>query len=539
MPSVNQWGCHRRRLTVLALLAGFALAAPASLGAGKDRPRCGGRIATTVSAAPRIVGTRGPDAIVAGPGSDTILGMGGNDAICAGTGADRIHGGRGSDDLDGGRGEDRVLGESGNDGVGGGAGAHDQVEGGPGDDSVAGGAGDFDVLTGGPGNDGVDGGPGLHDIASYQGAGGAITVDLRRGTVIGAEGERVAAAEDVLGGSGDDMLIGTPRSVGRLDGGPGDDHLVAIGSGDAALGGPGDDACLGPLASRDSCGLTDPWDGAAVELYQSIADTSSLVIVGDTSVDVTVSRVSGGYTVESRPDSVRVHLGNRDSGACTTTSTAESVSCRGEVTSILASLGPGDDSFTVEDGVPARVSAVIDGGKGSDLAVGGRGADTIYAGDDGDPDTLQGGGGDDVLYGVNIFHPRHHSGAATMLGGAGEDLLIGGQPCDGDRFDGGPGDPDSASFARVRNSGTVVQATIGGTVLDPDLLPCEAGRIGHDVEKIEGSPGPDDLSGDGGPNTLLGRGGGDRLSGDAGDDDCVGGRGTDRARGCELTPLVP
>ena len=123
------------------------------------------------------------------------------------------------------------------------------------------------------------------------------------------------------------------------------------------------------------------------------------------------------------------------------------------------------------------------------------------------PDTLEGGGGDDVLYGVNIFHPRRDSGAATMRGGPGDDLLIGGQPCDGDLFDGGAGNNDSASFARVRNSGIFVKATIGGAVTDPDVSGCNAGHIEDSVEKIEGSPGPDILIGDEAPNTLLGRGG--------------------------------
>jgi Ca2+-binding RTX toxin-like protein len=120
-----------------------------------------------------------------------------------------------------------------------------------------------------------------------------------------------------------------------------------------------------------------------------------------------------------------------------------------------------------------------------------------------------------------------------MRGGPGDDLLIGGQPCDGDLFDGGPGENDSASFARVRNSGVFVQATIGGAVLDPDVPGCNAGHIEDNVEKIEGSPGPDILVGDNGPNTLLGRGGNDQLDGKGGFDDCVGGAGNNEVTNCE------
>jgi Ca2+-binding RTX toxin-like protein len=524
-------------LSLAWLLAAFSTALPAA--PAEAAPGCAGRPATIVSDAARIVGTKAPDTIVAGGRDNAIFGMGGNDTICGGGGGDEIHGGRGSDRLDAGMGEDRVRGEYGNDQLDGGPGAHDRLDAGPGDDSVAGGPGDFDVLIGGPGNDSAEGGPGVHDIASYQSAGGAIAVDLGRGVISGAEDERLGGVEDVLGGSGADTLVGSQAAPNRLDGGPGADRLVATGAGDSAFGGPGDDACVGPLASRDSCGAS-AGSGTAVELYESIADTASLVIVGSRSVvDVTVTRSAGGYVVESRPGAVQVHLGDRGSSTCTTNRDANAVSCRGEVTSILASLGAGDDSFQIGDGVPAGVSAIVDGGKGSDLVQGGGGDDTIYGGDDRDPDTIAGGGGEDVLYGVNIFHPRRDSGAATMLGGAGDDLLVGGQPCDGDRFDGGPGDTDSASFARVRNDGTFVAAEIGGAVLDPDVASCNSGSIEQTVEKIEGSPGPDVLTGSEGANDLLGRGGDDRLDGRGGADDCVGGQGADAAVGCEFTASAP
>ena len=159
----------------------------------------------------------------------------------------------------------------------------------------------------------------------------------------------------------------------------------------------------------------------------------------------------------------------------------------------------------------------------------------MYGGDDRLPDRLEGGGGDDALFGVNIFHPQRDSGAATMLGGRGDDLLIGGQPCNGDLFHGGAGAHDSASFARVKNDDTAVVARIGGPVTDPDLTACTPGRIDRTVEKIEGSPGPDRLFGSSGADILLGRGGGDALDGRGGLDRCIGGRGETRVRHCEFS----
>lgn len=555
MPFIPTHPTLRRSLLVLlGLSAAVVLAADPATAA----PTCHGRKATIVSDAKTIVGTKAPDVIVAGPGDNTIYGEGGNDLICAGAGNDTVHGGRGddtiygeagndtiygergSDHLDGGGGRDLLFGEAGNDRLDGGPGAHDRLYGGPGDDRLDGGPGDFDLLEGGPGNDRLDGGPGPHDIASYAGAGGAVTVNLRTQTVTGAESERLHGIEDAVGGSGADTLIGNPSTPNRLDGGPGADRLLAAGPGDEAFGGPGSDQCGGGFAAEVSCGESRAMGGTAVEVYRSIDGTASLIVTGSEGADAaTVSFAAGTYTVRGEPGGAPIVLGDPTSTACIEIPLGDSVSCRAQVDSILVSLGAGNDFFAVAPSVPARVSATIDGGSGSDTIRGGRGDDVLYAGDDHEPDRLEGGAGNDVLYGVNTFHPRKDSGAATMIGGPGNDLLIGGQPCDGDTFDGGPGANDSASFARVRNSGVFVKARIGGAVTDPDVRHCNAGHIDRSVEKIEGSPGPDILSGDGGPNVLLGRGGNDLLDGRGGHDTCVGGGGRDRARSCESTFSIP
>jgi Ca2+-binding RTX toxin-like protein len=518
---------------------------------------CNGKQATIVSNAPKIVGTKAPDVIVAGPGDNTIYGEGGNDTICGGEGDDTIYGGRGndtifgeggndtlygergSDDLDGGAEQDRLFGATGNDELNGGPGDHDQLFGGPGDDSLSGGEGDFDVLTGGPGNDSIDGGPGAHDIASYAGTGGAVTINLEAGTVSGAESEQLTGIEDAIGGSGNDTLIGSTASPNRLDGGPGNDHLIAAGSADEAFGGPGSDICTG-FSAETSCGPMAGGSGTAVELYKSIDESTSLIATGNAGVgNATVSFAGGTYTVQGAPGANQILLGDPSSGGCSRDPGSSSVSCQGSISSIQASLGAGNDTFAVDPSVPASVSSTIDGGSGSDTLQGGEGDDTLYAGDDHVPDTLEGGGGDDVLYGINILHPRRDSGAATMRGGSGDDLLVGGQPCDGDLFDGGADDNDSASFARVRNGGVFVKAMIGGAVFDPDVSGCNAGHIEDSVEKIEGSPGSDFLTGDEGPNALLGRGGGDRLDGKGGFDDCVGGTGSNEITNCEYTHSGP
>ena len=549
---------RKRSLAIASALAaclGLALvAAPAGAG---GNPSCDGKTATIVSDAGTIKGTKAPDVIVAGSGDNTIYGEGGNDTICAGDGDDTVYGGRGkdtvfgeegndtihgergSDDLDGGGGEDKVFGDSGNDDVSGGAGNGDLAEGDAGDDTVSGGPGDFDVVVGGVGNDHIDGGPGEHDVASYKGTAGPLTINLASGAVSGAENEHLEGIEDAIGGSGNDTLIGS-AAPNRLDGGPGNDRLEAAGGGDEAFGGPGSDQCEGGFATEESCGPTKGSEGTAVELYRSIDGSSSLIVTGNSHTDdATVAFQGGAYVVQGTAGANPVLLGDPESSACVRDAAADSVSCSGAISSILASLGGGDDSFEVQPSVPASVSATIEGGPGSDTLRGGPGNDTLYAGEDSVPDTLEGGGGDDVLFGLNIFHPRKASGAATMRGGAGNDLMVGGQPCDGDLFDGGAGPNDSASFSRIHNSGVFVEATIGGDVLDPDVPNCDAGQIDPSTEKIEGSPGPDILTGDNGPNTLLGRGGNDQLDGKGGNDRCIGGGGHDTATACEFTASIP
>jgi Ca2+-binding RTX toxin-like protein len=532
----------------LAVLCVLGLVFAAALEA--VRPLCGGRKATLASNDARIQGTRGPDVIVGGQGPNEILGHDGNDVICGGYGrdvidggrgkdtidgkkdADLVHGARGSDEVDGGSGRDRVFGDAGNDVVRGGPGDRDEVDGGLGDDDVGGGGGSFDLVLGGVGRDSIDGGEGRHDVASYRSAGGALTVDLEQGTVSGAEEEQLSGIEDVVGGSGDDLLATSEETPNRVDGGPGDDRLLGSLERDQAFGGPGSDECFGPFAVAESCGVSSAGSGARVELYESLAGSSSLTIAGDAGDDYLSVGLRGRRYVVSSGSGTPVQLGDpRYATGCGLLPAA--VSCVGPVGSILVSLGAGNDTIRFERSLPEGVAVTIDGGTGSDFMHGGPGADTFYGGDDGDPDLLAGGGGNDALFGVNVLHPQRPSGAGAMVGGGGDDLMIGGQPCEGDFFDGGPGSNDSASFARVRNEGTVVEARIFGPVFDPDVPGCSGGRISRSTEKIEGSTGADVLLGSARDDTLLGRGGSDRLDGRGGEDRCIGGNGADPSRRCE------
>jgi Ca2+-binding RTX toxin-like protein len=394
-----------------------------------------------------------------------------NDRLIHGTrGPDVIIAGRAANVIDGGRGNDTICGGAG----------RDRVRGDSGNDMVRGGPGARDDVDGGMGDDTVTGGKGSFD---------ALAGGIGRDRIDGGPGRHDTASYRSAGGP-----IEVDLDRGRVSGAE-DERLRGI---ENVLGGPGNDGCFEPSLALRRCGST------------SLAISGS---AGDDSLEIAIRHrsfvVSGG------------------SGSPLQITTPRRVG------SLLVSLGAGNDRVVVSRSMRPGVAVTIEGGAGSDWLRGGSGRDTIYAGDDDDLDRLEGGGGDDALFGVNIFHPRRESGAATMIGGGGNDLLIGGQPCGGDLFAGGPGENDSASFARVRNAGVFVTARIGGTVTDPDVADCAAGRIVRGTEKIEGSPGPDVLIGNAAANILLGRGGSDRLDGRGGQDRCIGGRGGDRSRRCE------
>ncbi len=173
---------------------------------------CNGEVPTMTGTAldDVLVGTDGPDVILAGPGRDVIDGAGGDDIICGGRDNDIINGGNGNDILYGNEAADRLIGGFGNDDLRGGY-WKDTLIGGPGNDVMRGGRGS-DVLLGGPGvdtaygNDGMDqinGGPGNDKLYGQQGRDqvqGALGADVVSG---GIGGDRCAGA-----------LFGKPNNPG-------------------------------------------------------------------------------------------------------------------------------------------------------------------------------------------------------------------------------------------------------------------------------------------------------------------------------------
>ena len=210
------------------------------------------------------------DAVVAfldgGDGNDRLSGTGyDTDSVLLTT---LLIGGAGDDILAGGSGEDHLYGGAGSDTLTG-AGDDDELEGDGSGRTVA----QFKLVLAGknfertppapPADDVLDGGPG-NDSANYPGRTQPLRVDLADPAPDGSPGEadRLAGIEDVLGGSGPNVLLGDAGDNGfqgsavapdLLDGRGGDDTLFGTSAGDVLRGGAGDDYLERP-GPGSSCG---------------------------------------------------------------------------------------------------------------------------------------------------------------------------------------------------------------------------------------------------------------------------------------------
>jgi len=190
-----------------------------------------------------------------------------------------------------------------------------------------------------------------------------------------------------------------------------------------------------------------------------------------------------------------------------------------------ARFGNGHDSFEIKFEI---TSAFSDGDSGSiDLPQLGQlvfsdpqGQRTRAGGDDGEriidrlqDDRIDGGGGDDVLFGED--------GDDSLLGGAGNDFFVG---VDGlDVYDGGAGGDTLVLSEHSQAFEVRLSAGTASTGDDQATL--------ASIENVVGGDGADEIRGDAGVNLLDGGGGDDMLAGGNGDDGLAGGDGDDMIKG--------
>jgi Ca2+-binding RTX toxin-like protein len=236
-----------------------------------------------------------------GDGNDTIYGGGGGQALAGDAGNDTIYGGAGNDLITDTGGNGKYFGREGNDTIMAGG----SLYGGPGNDRLicrgwtATSGGDVTaescLLSDGPGNDYVQGAktsgewPYLGDGDFVIAGAGRDTYDLRGGPLAGTrlycgnlfgacspltlrpdtisyatrtspvhasldgrandgvagEDDNIVSASEIIGGSGNDVLIGSPNRANTLIGQGGDDTLRGGDRGDLLRGGPGTDRLYG------------------------------------------------------------------------------------------------------------------------------------------------------------------------------------------------------------------------------------------------------------------------------------------------------
>ncbi|MEM9641155.1 MAG: hypothetical protein AAGA19_06610 [Pseudomonadota bacterium] len=385
---------------------------------------------------------------------------------------------------------EKLLGRGGNDFLDG-RGDNDELFGGDGFDFLVGGTGD-DLLHGGLGNDSLDGGEG-RDTASYAnvfaggergepvaGGFGNVTVNLLSGFASGAFGfDTLNRIENVIGGVGNDLLIGDTMDNSlsggagndRLEGGVGKDFLLLGAGNDTALGGDGRDTIV--LDVGDA--TIDGGDGI---------DTLEM---GNAAGVIRLDMTGGSFTATFELD-VPVW---EDTG------TDEARDFRGNL-------------YTPSD--------VLE-------------ADLTYANDLSDLTRELPGEDDTAALQKLAITPSviaaEHSGTFTgiekFVGGTiRTDIIL---TAGFESFDGSESDRDLVDFGAANRG---VEFEVGPAKANSKLL------NGDDITGIDGAVGSrfdDRFIGDSGANILVGRGGADVLAGRSGKDVLEGNAGDDRMNG--------
>jgi Ca2+-binding RTX toxin-like protein len=547
--------------------------------------------------------------VLGGSGRDLLIGSAAANKLTGGPGDDTLDGGIGADTLDGGDGRDQAtyasrtdpvsvrLDGSANDGA---AGEHDNVltedvAGGSGDDVLVGSAG-ANLLDGGPGDDTLDGGDGSDglvggggvDTVTYASRASRVAVSIDNAANdgsdansdgIGEEGDNVHSdVENLIGGSGDDLLVGS-GAANTIDGGLGADVIKGGAGVDAvdyrmrtgrlavSLDGTVNDGAdadgdkvsspseegdqVDPSIENVLSGSGDDYISGSTEPNTLDGGAGSDSIFGLGGADVILGGLGDDQALDGGAGADLVDGGTGDDTAVYWNRTQSvNVSLDGLPNDGTdANLDGVSEEFdnvktSVENVTGGNAKDVLHGSASPNVLDGGPGGDILYgdsgAADASDADSLLGGTGADRLYG--------RAGSDTLNGGAGDDYEDGGggddtfdqeaAPNGADTLEGGSGAHDLADY-----SGRTAQVDVGleGKADDGDFATNENDNVLNTVEDIDGGSGPDILFGsgtvdntiDGGPgwDLLSGYEGNDVLNGETGDDELFGGTGNDQLNG--------
>ncbi|MEM7743295.1 MAG: Hint domain-containing protein [Pseudomonadota bacterium] len=387
------------------------------------------------------------------------------------------------------------------------------VSGGSGDDYVAGTNDAGDDIYGGAGNDKIEGRDGNDTI--YGGSGNDLVLGYDGSAT--SSGSLNVSSDD---GSNDTLYGGVGNDT--LAGGQGDDSLYGGDGADVVYGGDGNDVVDGGAG-------TDTLFGG---------DGSDRMVISDGFGSEVV------YGGEGGSDSDTLDLSGLGTGATLTYSNKSEEGSFTDGSSTAAFEGIENVVLTNQsDTLDARDSksgVSVDGGAGNDTLYGsdhrdtlfgGAGDDVIYSGES--ADTVDGGEGSDTIilddrdYAIsNVITDSGTSGTDTLVLGSGNDTYrIQGDFSAADGIEVIDGSSVTGEMLGTRDSVANFDFT-GVTMIGVDEI---AGTSNNDT--ITGSDGDDTILGDKGDDTLYGGAGNDQIDGGKDDDTLYGADGNDSIEG--------
>lgn len=448
-----------------------------------------------------------PDLLTGTSANELIQGFGGNDALLGGGGDDNIAGGDGADVLMGGLGADTVSGGAGNDLIYGSSTGSLEY---PSNASWTLNDGGLTILAEGWNwriyTDGS------HDVWGIP--------RLLLSPTVGRDEQFGDAGNVIDGGAGDDQILaGTGDDI--VHGGADKDDIAGMGGSDVLFGDANDDVIVGD-------GSADSWRFD----YAPPGAHGNDILLGGSGNDVLIGQ-GGSDVLVGGSDNDTLYGDDYDDAR-----TPQAIHASDQLDG-----GDGND--------------LLHGGGGDDLLIGGKGNDTLAGGTGRDIYTINSGEGVDWIFdtkaegniirfgsGVNSSNVKLSLGSLMLELGGGDQLHIDGfDPTDArnsvaiDSFEFADGTVLTKDELLDRGfdlDGTTVNDTILGTnVTDRisgldgnDLL---AGNAGDDM--LDGGTGDDELQGGDGDDDLLGADGNDRLYGSSGADSLNGGLGGDQLQG--------
>lgn len=434
---------------------------------------------------PTYTGTSGADVFSAPDNQDWIItGLGGADILAGAGGNDSISGDVGNDTLSGGDGNDSFL-----------------IGAGHGFDSIDGGLG-YDVLKALTDNVtmGISSLSGIEEITANGFSGVTVSGDASD-NVFDFSTVLLTGIGQILGGSGNDTIIGNALAANVINGGSGNDIMVGGAADDIFYvsknagfdsfdGGLGNDAIIaaeeGTKISFGAITNVETISGAAFFSTQIIGTSADDLMDFSAITLQNIADIDGG----DGNDTMKGNAGDN-----------------------ILSGGDGDD--------------IIDGGAGNDTLAGGKGHDVLNggAGDDsfmisGGADIYKGGSGYDALYATQ-------NGATLQLD---KGLLSGIEEISANGFFGVTISAANAAGSTIDLRRIFVAdddfASINGgngadTIFGSKTYDYIFAGLGDDI--VNGFLGDDELHGGGGLDNLMGGNGYDVLFGDAGNDILNGG----------------